>query len=167
MVEEPIKLQRISSTNTPVQIQATQVKSAPIYAAAIIPVKFLSADKFIAPWNERDLQGKIALVIQAEAPVSLSMLTRRVVQSHGIARAGNPIQGHLITILRKMNLKITSQEDVVFYWKEDQNPDDYIEFRVSGDGENRRDVRDVPVQEVVNAIYTVLYEQISMDQEDL
>ena len=71
------------------------------------------------------------------------------------------------TILRKMHLKTTTQEDVVFYWDKDQKPDAYIGFRVSGDGENRRDVRDVPVQEVANAIYTVLYEQISMGQEDL
>lgn len=38
---------------------------------------------------------------------------------------------------------------------------------MSGEEENRRDVRDVPVQEVANAIYTVLYEQVSMGQEDL
>ena len=98
---------------------------------------------------------------------SLSMLTKRVVQSYGIARSGSRIQGHLNTILRKMNPQTTTQEDTVFFWKKDQNPDAYIGFRVSGDGDNRRDVRDVPVQEVANAIYTVLYEQISMGQEDL
>lgn len=71
------------------------------------------------------------------------------------------------TILRKMSPKTTQQDNVVFYWKQDQNPDAYVGFRVSGDGENRRDVRDIPVQEVANAIYTVLYEQVSMAQEDL
>ncbi len=143
------------------------VKLAPIYKAAIVPVKFLSADLFIEPQYIRDIQSKIALVIDAEAPVSQATLIRRVVQSYGIARAGSRIQGHMGTILRKMNPKTTKQVDMVFYWKQEQNPDAFVGFRVSGDGENHRDVRDVPVQEVANAIYMVLYEQVSMAQEDL
>ena len=70
-------------------------------------------------------------------------------------------------ILQKMHWKTTIQGDVVFYWAKDQNPDEYSGFRASGGGKNRRDVRDVPVQEIANAIYTVLYEQVSMGQEDL
>jgi len=165
--QEPAKLQGNVATQMPVGVQPAPLKSTPVYQAATVPVKLLSADAFIEPWNERDIQSKIQLVINAEAPVSLTMLTKRVVQSYGIARAGSRIQGHLNTILRKMNPQTTTQEDTVFFWKKDQNPDAYIGFRVSGDGDNRRDVRDVPVQEIANAIYAVLYEQISMGQEDL
>ena len=165
--QEPVKLQGNVATQVPADVQPAFPKSAPVYQAATVPVKFLSADAFIEPWNERDIQSKLQLVISTEAPVSLSMLTKRVVQSYGIARAGSRIQGHLNTILRKMNPQTTTQEDTVFFWKKEQNPDAHIGFRVSGEGEDRRDVRDVPVQEVANAIYTVLYEQISMGQEDL
>lgn len=49
-----------------------------------------------------------------EAPVSLSMLTKRVVQNYGIARAGSRILGHLNTILRKMNLQTKTQEDLLW-----------------------------------------------------
>ena len=157
-----VKLQSNVSEPAP-----AMVKSTPIYKAAIVPVKFLPSDLFTEPQYIRDIQRKIALVIDAEAPVSQSTLVRRVVQSYGIARAGSRIQGHMGTILRKMSPKTTQQDDVVFYWRQDQNPDAYVGFRVNGDGENRRDVRDIPVQEVANAIYTVLYEQVSMAQEDL
>lgn len=167
LADEPIRLQGNMASNIQLQPQVTQTKSAPCYAPAIVPVRLLSADAFIEPWNERDLQSRIMLVIQEEAPLSQSMLTRRVVQSYGITRAGSRIQGHLNRIFWKMNLKTTTQEDAVFYWREDQNPDAYIGFRVSGDGESYRDVRNVPIQEVANAIYAVLYEQISMRQDDL
>ncbi len=165
--EQPARLEKNTSGMIPEQTQQALMKSAPIYIAASVPEKLLSPEAYIEPWNERDIQSKIRLVIHTEAPVSLPMLTKRVVQSYGIARAGSRIQGHLNTILRNMHPKTTTQGDVVFYWKADQNPDAYVGFRVSGDGENRRDVRDVPVQEVANAIYTVLYEQISMGQDDL
>lgn len=95
------------------------------------------------------------------------MLTKRVVQSYGIARAGSRIQGHMNRILQKMNLQTTMQDEVVFYWKKEQNPDAYVGFRINGNEESRRDIRDVPVQEIANGMYTVLHEQISMGQEDL
>jgi hypothetical protein len=66
-----------------------------------------------------------------------------------------------------MDLNNTNQGDTTFYWKNGQNPDAFVEYRVSGDGDQRRDVRDVPVQEIANAIYAVLYEQVSMGQDDL
>jgi len=165
--QKPARLQGNVSGKASADVQPVMVKTAPMYTAASVPISFLTADEFIDPWNERDIQKKIQTVINSEAPISQSMLTKRVVQSYGIARAGSRIQSHMNSILRKMNPKVTTRGDTVFFWKKDQNPDAYIGFRVSGDGDNRRDVRDVPVQEVANAVYTVLFEQISMGQEDL
>ena len=142
-------------------------RTAPMYTVAVLPEKPVTADEFIDPKLISTIQKKINIVIKGEAPVSIPMLTRRVVQSFGISRAGSRIQGHMETVLRQMDLKMTQQEGVEFVWKKDQDPDSYIGFRVSGEGDSRRDVRDVPVQEVANAIYTVLYEQISMEQDDL
>lgn len=165
--EKPTRLQGNASNNIHVQKKPAPVKTAPTYRATTVPVRSLSADEFIELRNERNIRSKVELVIKTEAPLSLSLLTKRVVQSYGITRAGSRIQGHFNTILRKMDLRVTTQEDVVFYWSKDQDPEDYVGFRICGDGENRRDVRDVPVQEVANAVYTVLYEQGSMGQEDL
>ena len=166
VIEEANKLMHVAAVENALQ-SVEQIRVAPMYVPTIVPVRFMSADAFIEPWNERDIQSKISLVVQTEAPLSLSMLTKRVVQSYGIARAGSRIQAHMNAILRYMNLKSTRQEDTVFYWMADQDPDAYIGFRASGEGENHRDVRDVPVQEVANAVCAVLYEQISMGQEDL
>ena len=151
----------------PDQTSAPKIGIVPTYQAAVLPVKILPADLFVEPWNTKEIQSKIRLVIEAEAPISFSLLAKRVVQSYGIARAGSRIQGHFHAILERMHLKTTAQEDAVFYWKEDQDPETYIGLRAGGEGENRRDVRDLPVQEVANAVYTVLYEQVSMGQEDL
>ncbi len=40
-------------------------------------------------------------------------------------------------------------------------------IRTSGEGGNKRDSKEVPVEEVVNAIRYVLIEQISLSEEDL
>ncbi|MBQ7415994.1 MAG: DUF3320 domain-containing protein [Oscillospiraceae bacterium] len=142
-------------------------KTAPAYQAAVLPVQSLSAEEFTAPAHQRGIKSKLEQVIQSEAPIGLPLLTKRVVQSYGITRAGSRIQSHVTAILNKLNLKTTVQEEIVFYWGKKQDPNTYPLLRINGNDGNHRDVRDVPVQEVANAIYTVLYEQVSMAQEDL
>ena len=56
---------------------------------------------------------------------------------------------------------------LVGYWNVDQDPKTYTGFRASGDGDNRRDAKDVPVEEAANAVCYVLYDQVSMSHDDL
>lgn len=167
VIEKPIFLSTNASKNAPALHEKTTIKSAPLYETAMLPVKFLSAEDFVEPYNTCSIQQKIELTLQKEAPISVSLLTRRVVQSYGISRAGSRIQSHMNMILQKMRIKTTTQGDTVFLWRNVQNPDTYVGFRFNADGDNKRDIRDVPVQEIANAIYVVLYEQVSMNRYDL
>jgi hypothetical protein len=142
-------------------------RHAPRYKAAKLSVESVPAELFTEGAYEKGIRAKIQAVINAEAPISHALLTKRVVQSYGIARAGSRIQSHMNGILGKMKLKITTQGDMTFYWQKDQDPQVHIGYRVNGEGEHHRDVRDVPVQEIANAVYVVLYEQVSMGLEDL
>ena len=72
----------------------------------------------------------------------------------------NPLTG-------KVEMKITRQGQTEFCWKPEQEPEAYVGLRINGEDEHKRDVRDLPVQEVANAVYLVLDEQISMSREDL
>ncbi len=151
---EPVRLEsRAAAPAQPV---------VPLYRAAELPLKPITADEFVEPRHSRTIQSRIKQVIEAEAPISAALLTKRVVQSFGISRAGSRIQSHMDGILRKMALPITAQSGTLFYWRADQDPETYPDFRVG-----ERDVRDVPVQEVANGVCAVLREQISMSQEDL
>lgn len=138
---------------------------APKYVAAKLPLKQLPAEEFTEPRYVPYIKKRLEQIVATEAPVSAAVVTRRLVQSYGIARAGSRMQSHINSILRSMKLRATVQADTVFYWRADQTPDEYSIFRVSG--EAARDVRDVPAHEIANAIYVVLYQQISMAQEDL
>jgi hypothetical protein len=162
---EQVKLQ--TKTVKIIKASPARKKSAPTYKAAAVPVRVITAEAFIEPRNERSIQSKISKVINGEAPVSQSVLMKRVIQSYGITRAGTRMQTHFQTLLQEMNLRTTVQDGTVFYWNADQNPDAYMIYRVCGEDESHRDPKDVPVQEVANAIYVVLYEQISMSREDL
>ncbi|MBD5461193.1 MAG: DUF3320 domain-containing protein, partial [Lachnospiraceae bacterium] len=141
--------------------------SAPVYAAAKLNAVTLPAEDFVHPNNQKDIRRKIQQVIDREAPVSEGTLIRRVVQSYGITRSGSRIQSCMDSVLTSMKLKTTMQDGQRIFWSQTQDPDTYLTFRVNGEEENRRDIRDVPVQEISGAAYRVLYEQGGMQGEDL
>ena len=139
----------------------------PIYTPAKLRQTDVLAEDFLLPRYTAGIRKKIEAVIAAEAPISKSLLIRRVIQSYGITRAGSRIQSHMDKILNGMNLLTTSLDDQVFYWQADQDPVDYTEFRTADKDENRRESKDIPIQEAANAVRQVLSEQISMTEEDL
>jgi hypothetical protein len=147
---------------------AAPVKKEPhLFAPATLAVTPMTAEELTEPKNKRGIQKKIGAILAAEAPVSLPALTKRLVQSYGITRAGSRIQSHLHTVLEAMALPSTVQDGIPFYWQTEQNPELYFGLRVSGEGDSRREIRDIAIQEIANAIYLVLYEQIGMRQDDL
>ena len=163
--EAPVKLEAMQPV---VEVsEAPILTDAPMYTAAKLPMASVSPEDFVTAAYTQQIKSRIKTVLTKEAPVCSATVIRRVVQSYGITRAGSRIQARMDTLLGRMKLKTTTQGDMVFYWLDTQNPEDYALFRVNGDEENRRDIREVPIQEIANAICLVLHQQISMAQEDL
>lgn len=171
--QPPVKESQALERNTKVPRREKSVSSAeetsgaPVYTPAKLTAQYVSADAFLLPNMAPAIREKVSLVLAAEAPISEGALTRRVVQSFDIARAGSRIQGRMRAVYRSMHLKKTEQDGVVFYWNADQNPDAYDGCRATGIDDAKRDAKDVPVQEAANAICRVLDEQIGLSQEDL
>ena len=139
----------------------------PCYTPAKLKQSVLNAEDFLLPRYAAGIRKKLEAVIQAEAPVSENLLIKRVVQSYGITRTGSRIQKYMDGILANMDLLTTSSEDRRFYWRADQDPTTYDQYRLSVNDEDRRDAKDIPVQEAAAALCRVLYEQVSMGREDL
>ena len=148
-------------------VQAAEKPAYPVYTPAKLRQTDVAAEDFLLPRYTAGIRKKIEAVIAAEAPVSKNLLIRRVLQSYGITRAGSRIQSHMDAILDDMSLLSTSLDNQVFYWQADQDPVAYTEFRAADREENRREPRDIPVQEAANAVAQVLADQISMTGEDL
>lgn len=139
----------------------------PVYSPARLSETKLSAEDFLQGKYAPGICKKITAVMEAEAPISESLLTRRILQSYDIARAGSRIQSYLGSIFASMDMRPTAQGEETFFWKGDQDPDSYLSFRTGTTEENRREARDIPVQEAAAAVCHVLAEQISLPQEDL
>lgn len=154
----------LASSQTP---EAPVTRGAAGYSGAKLKASVITPDDFMLPRYTAGIRSKITAVIEKEAPISESLLTRKVVQSYGITRSGSRIQSRMEELYRSMGLRCTVQDGQRIFWKQEQNPDGYYQFRASGEGDNKREAKDVPMQEAVNAVRYVLNEQISLPQEEL
>ncbi len=157
-LEEPPKLAELVTPETP---------ALPLYSVTKLRQSEITGENLLQLRYVAGIRKKLEAVLEQEAPISEALLLRRVIQSYGITRAGSRLQNHLVGILRGMDLLTTTYEDRIYYWRPDQDPTVYGQFRISDGEENRREAKDVPVQEAANAVYYVLSEQIGMTREDL
>lgn len=151
--------------NEPVSIKTND--NLTVYKATKLNNRYMSADEFISGWHRTEIVQSVQLVMLSEAPISHSMLTKRVVQSFGIARSGSRIQEYMDRVYAALKLNFTTQNGEKFYWNNGQLPEKYTFIRATGDGDNKRDTKDVPITEAVNAVCYVLEQQISLSEEDL
>ena len=139
----------------------------PVYHAARLPLYAMDADAFLDPSNRKRVLEAIATTLAQEAPIRETLLIRRVAQSFGITRAGSRIQRYLVQLLSTATLPTTLQQGERFYWPPKQDPDQYREYRVAGEEDDKRDARDLPEQEITNAAAAVLHSQVGLPEEDL
>ena len=137
------------------------------YKAAGLKSLSLTAEDIVQPACKKMVKDAIRSVIDKEAPVSEARLVRRVIQSFGITRMTGKVQAFLSETITSLGLNSTIQFEDRIIWKNDQSPDDYSLIRVSGEGDCKRDIKEIPVQEAANAVCLVLHEQIGMSRDDL
>ncbi len=138
-----------------------------MYQAASLLNQTLTPEEFLLPQHTRKIQSLILRILDAEAPITEALLTRRLMQCFGISRAGSRLQARTSELLSTMGIFYTTQNKQKVYWKEGQTPDSYLRFRSTGIEENKRDAKDIPVHETSNAVCAVLEEQIGLPREDL
>lgn len=140
--------------------------SAVVYESVVLSYTPMSADNML-DYHSDEIRKRITQIIQKEGPVCEKFLYKKVVQSFGVTRVGSRIQGRLEVLVGNNRDNVTKQESGKVFWPAGINPDNYYGFRASGENENKRDAKDVPVYEALNAMSYILFNDISVEEEDL
>lgn len=148
-------------------VQTVSAPTIETYFATELSLRYISPDDYLLPQSTTTITERINEIMRLEAPITEGLLTRRILQSLGITRAGSRVQARTNALLTVLNVKFTVQDGEKVYWRNDQEPSEYRGFRAAGEGNNKREARDLPIQEIVNAVCQVLKEQIGLPFEDL
>ncbi len=129
--------------------------------------------EFTKPESAEKIASQIRQVIDSMAPVSKGQTMKIVLSAWGIANPKPEVEKQFFAVANQCKLKVTSRSNDdgkpsdVFYWRDDQEPDDYDKCRIAKDGKGKRSFADVCPQELTNAMLLILADQISMTHEDI
>lgn len=132
------------------------------YQIAELEYTPVTSDDFAQGYYDSQVMDKIRSVIKIEAPVSRTLLCKRVLNSFAIARMGTRLAAHMDFLLKRMNLRTTGKESL-FFWNEDQYPESYDIYRP----ESKREALDIAPEEVAVAVCRILEEQGALLEVDL
>lgn len=148
---------------TPDTAEPEPDSAAEPYVEAHLPQERLSADEFLAPHHADNIRQRISAVISAEAPISRSLLCRKIINSFGISRMGTRIAQHLDHLISDLQPTASGPADAIFYWRRDQTPELYDRYRP----QSSREALDIAPEEVAAAICRLLDDQGGIEEEAL
>lgn len=137
----------------------------PVYQPAELPLG--DPAKFYESTSNRALAEHLRLVVDAEGPVSETVLFRRIARAWGRERTGARIVERLRRIASQTAVR-TTEGDATFYWPENVDPSSWCKFRVASDLEiSRRTIYEVCMEEISALVMHVLHHGGGAPRQDV
>lgn len=157
-----LKASPVAAEKQPTAVPVAPSRQQKYKSAEVTPDKYLSEDFFLTE-SSPILTSQIRKIIENEAPVSKSLLCKKILSEWGISRLGPRIEAHIEAILDTLNICRTEHDGYVYCWKDKEQCCSYPAYRPVSD----RDVTDIPPEEIANAIRQILTDSISLPTADL
>lgn len=116
-------------------------------------------------WNY--LADKMQQIVDAEAPIMHDRLIKKTLRAFNIVRSGTQTLEATDRALKKVSVRINKQAGVKFYWRKDQDPNQYRVYRNDVRLGDKRSIDEICQQELKNAVCITLKEQGAMDKDSL
>lgn len=129
--------------------------------ATLLPSPY-GSDVFCNSEHRELLLNQLREIIETEAPISRSLLCKRILSTWAISRLGQRLDSYIDELLEVSSFYITHYEDLTFYWNNEAQYLNYDSFRTGV-----RDAIDLPPEEVANGMKHILADEISLPTTDL
>jgi hypothetical protein len=126
----------------------------------------LPQESFYEAETQPVIRAQIQEILEAEAPIRETLLRRRVARAWGFALVGRRI-ADVITRSLPPDVRTTGEGDGRVFWNGDQDPARWTIWRLAKNPDERRDLADIPSEEIANAMLEVLLDFQSCEQEAL
>lgn len=132
------------------------------YQITALDTPSYGTEEFFYSGHKKVILGQIKEVMEKEAPISKSLLCKRVLSAWGISRLGQRLDAYFNELLLSTTYHQSNYEDLSFYWLNEEQYKGYDSFRTG-----LRDAVDLPPEEVANAMKHILTNEISLPTTDL
>jgi len=164
---EPVQEETLRTAQEEPDLKHIESADTPNRGEVYIPTALMSvehpSEAFLSPEYQKLIFHQIDEVMETEAPVSRTLLCKRILQAWGISRLGQRLDAYFDTLLNQCNYFLSKHEDLTFLWKSEEQYSRYAGFRT----QSGRDATDLPPEEVANAMKQLLIDEISLPTTDL
>ena len=170
--EPPVVTEKVAvkPSTMATEVSATYPADAPglpVYERCVLTAHGMDSEAFYEPANNRLILSQLIQVVQKEAPISRTLLCRRVLETWGMTRIGARIDRRFEELLASLRFPRTRAGDRLFFWDVTQDPLVYDEVRIPGQDDYRRNLEEIAPEELAAAVRVVLEQQIGLSEEDL
>lgn len=137
------------------------------YISADVDVTDLSASDYIKKENLPLIVDKLQRIVDTEAPIMYDRLVKKTLRAFHIARSSPQTLEATDKALKKVSVRMNKQAGVKFYWRKDQDPDQYRIYRSEVNSSDKRSADEICQQELKNAVCTALTEKGAQDKDSL
>ena len=159
--QKDVEPERKTTERVSSPIEASKQNIRP-YQVSVLRSSLYSGEEFFYPEHRETIRNQIKEVMRVEAPISKSLLYKRILTAWGISRLGQRLNGYLDEMLLSGSFYVSHHEDLSFYWANEEQYLQYAFFRTG-----LRDAVDLPPEEVANAMKYILTDEISLPTTDL
>lgn len=149
----------------PAQNLVQPVTNSKQYVVCNLLIEAKPQDEFYYESNNSIIVDQILKVINAEGPISHSLLCRRIINAWGMSKVGSKIDTRIHRLISNIKPEISKYDTSIYYWPDHKHPKDYSDFRIPGN--ERRNMEDIPPEELRNAALEILNNQVSLPESDL
>lgn len=138
-----------------------------VYQEAVLKSPGLSSEDFYSTSSDGLIMNDIKLVIEQEAPISKTLLIRKVIVPWGITRSGARIEARIGELCSRLKVYALETDTSVFYWQNKSSIKTFDYYRVPENDTSKRSAEDIPQLEYVNAMMDILEKSISLPEDTL
>lgn len=157
-VQEPMKALHIEPVVT-----ARSNKQKPYLACELAPVQNASGEMIFDFQHRNLIKQQIRQVVEAEAPISKSMLYKKVLQAWNISRAGSRLDKHLEEIISETEVCQIMHHQPFYILA---NGEGQFDFYRSNETE-KRNIDDIAPEEIMVALHEAVAHNLSIEEEEL
>ena len=158
-----LKASPVAPEKQAASVLSTQNRIEQKYKFAKITPYSYSPEDFFFTDSYAILLSQIRKIMESEAPISKSLLCKKILSEWGISRLGTRVEAQIETALDTLNIYRTEYEGLVFCWNDKEQCASYSIYRPVSD----REATDIPPEEIANAIRQLLTDSISLPAADL
>lgn len=162
-VSDPVSPVVFKQAPSAVPVRQTEVSHCKVYEEADLKPCRYPSEFFYLPSKQHVILNQIRKIVQTEAPVSKSLLCKKILFEWGISRLGQRLEQHLSTLFETARIYRKDYDGLTFFWVDEEQCRNYSSFRP----QSGRDAVDLPPEEVANGIKQILTDSISLPVPDL